>query len=160
MKRISVSWVSLLVVVIGLGLSAPAQQTVQSGPGISAAASSVQPVPPNVISFSDTVANQPDGAITVTFALYPDQQSTTATWTETQVVQVIQNKYTVLLGSMSADGIPAGVFAADQAHWLGVQVNGTEKRYLLVSVPYAMKAMDAERLGGLLPSDYATVAQL
>ena len=130
----------------------------QQGPGIAAAPG--QATASNVISFSDSLANQPDGALTVTFALYPDQQSTTATWTETQVVQVSQNKYTVLLGSTSADGIPASVFAADQAHWLGVQVNGTERRYLLVSVPYAMKAMEAERLGGLLPSDYVTTQQL
>jgi hypothetical protein len=133
-------------------------QAQQAGPGIAAAPG--QATASNVISFSDSLANQPDGALTVTFALYPDQQTTTATWTETQVVQVSQNKYTVLLGSTSADGIPASVFAADQVHWLGVQVNGTERRYLLVSVPYAMKAMEAERLGGLLPSDYVTTQQL
>src|SRR5262249_17962790 len=56
--------------------------------------------------------------------------------------------------------LPQDIFAADQAHWLGVQVNGAEKRYLLVSVPYAMKAVEAERLGGLLPQDFVTVQQL
>jgi len=65
-----------------------------------------------------------------------------------------------MLGSTSATGLPPDIFSADQAHWLGVQVNGSEKRFLLVSVPYAMKAVEAERLGGLLPSDYVTVQQL
>jgi hypothetical protein len=157
MKRILLSgvfvWLGMVVLVNHSVLQAQ-----QAGAGIAAAPG--QTAAPNVISFSDSLANQPDGALTVTFALYPDQQSTTATWTETQVVQVSQNKYTALLGSTSADGIPASVFAADQAHWLGVQVNGSERRFLLVSVPYAMKAMEAERLGGLLPSDYVTTQQL
>lgn len=113
-----------------------------------------------VISFSDTLDGQPDGALTVTFALYPDQQSATALWTETQLVQVTDGKYTALLGSTTTQGIPESAFAADQAHWLGVQANGTEKRLLLVSVPYAIKAMEADRLGGLLPSQYVTTAQL
>jgi len=156
MKRISVS--GMLLCLSAVIVSCNFLQAQQAAPGIAAAPA--QPVSPNVISFSDTLANQPDGATTVTFALYPDQQSTTPTWTETQVVQVSQSKYTALLGSTTPEGIPPGVFAADQARWLGVAVNGTEKRYLLVSVPYAMKAMDAETLGGLTPSQYATVQQL
>jgi hypothetical protein len=157
MNRISMFWVLLWLgaMVILNHASLPAQQ---AGAGI--AATPAQTAAPNVISFSESLANQPDGALTATFALYPDQQSTNASWTETQVVQVNLGKYTVLLGSTSADGIPASVFAAEQAHWLGVQLNGTEKRYLLVSVPYAMKAMEAERLGGLLPSDFVTTQQL
>src|SRR5215469_16900096 len=116
MKRILLSWVF-----VWLGAAAAFNhsflQAQQAGPGIAAAPAQI--TAPNVISFSDSLANQPDGALTVTFALYPDQQSTTATWTETQVVQVTQSKYTVLLGSGSQEGIPSSVFAADQAHWLG-----------------------------------------
>jgi hypothetical protein len=147
---------ALLVVISAFCIFAQAQQV---NPGV-VAASNAQTTPPNVISFSDTLTGQPDGAITATFALYPDPQSTTPAWTETQAVQVSQGKYTVLLGAATTNGIPADIFAADQAHWLGVQINGTEKRYLLVSVPYAMKAMEAERLGGLLPSQFVTAAQL
>src|SRR6516165_1277252 len=122
MNRISMFWVLLWLgaMVILNHASLPAQQ---AGAGI--AATPAQTAAPNVISFSESLANQPDGALTATFALYPDQQSTNASWTETQVVQVNLGKYTVLLGSTSADGIPASVFAAEQAHWLGVQLNGT-----------------------------------
>jgi trimeric autotransporter adhesin len=162
MKELSMNRTSLprvfafLVLISAFGVFAQAQQ---AAPGF-AAVSNAQASPPNVIAFSDTLSGQADGALTATFALYPDPQSTTPAWTETQAVQVSQGKYTVLLGAATTNGIPADIFAADQAHWLGVQINGTEKRYLLVSVPYAMKAMEAERLGGLLPSQFVTTAQL
>src|SRR5215471_3930647 len=159
MKRISSRWVSLLVtLIVFLGSISRAQQA-GSGPGI-AEAQSPQTISSRVLAFSDSVAGQPDGALSVTFAVYGDQPGSPALWTETQVVQITQGRYSVLVGSTSAAGIPPDAFAADQAHWLGVQVNGTEKRYLLVSVPYAMKAMEAERLGGLLPSQFVTTQQL
>jgi len=122
--------------------------------------SSSQTVSSRTLSFSGSIPGQPDGALTLTFAIYSDQQGSAALWTETQLVQVSGEKYTVMLGSSSAGGLPPDIFSADQAHWLGVQVNGTEKRFLLVSVPYAMKAVEAERLGGLLPSDFVTTQQL
>ena len=121
---------------------------------------STQAASPRLIAFSDSIDGQPDGALTVTFSLYPDQPGAAALWTETQVVQVTGGKYSVLLGSTDPAGIPATAFTSSQAHWLGVQVNGTEKRHLLVSVPYAMKAVEAESFGGLLPSQYVTLAQL
>ena len=132
---------------------------VLAGPGVTDATSS-QPLSNRTFSFSGTIPGQLDGAVTVTFSIYPDQQSASALWTETQIVQVTGEKYSVMLGSTSTTGLPPDIFSADQAHWLGVQVNGSEKRFLLVSVPYAMKAVEAERLGGLLPSDYVTVQQL
>ena len=88
-----------------------------------------------LIPFSDTLPGQPDGALTITFAIYPDQESTTQLWSETQVVQLTGGKYTALLGSSSPQGVSFDLFAGDAAHWLGVQVNGSERRFLLVSVP-------------------------
>jgi hypothetical protein len=103
MKRTGKPWVSLLL--CSIAVLSRSLQAQQAGPGI-VAASNAQAQPANVVSFSDTVPGQPDGALTVTFALYPDQQSTTATWSETQLVQITGNKYSVLLGSTSSDGIP------------------------------------------------------
>ncbi len=42
------------------------------------------------------------------------------------------------------------MFSTEEARWLGIQVQGEpeQARVLLVSVPYALKAADAERLGG------------
>ena len=149
--------VSLLCLILALTSFSLAQ--LASGPGITSPGSSLT-ASNRTFSFAGTIPGQLDGALSVTFSIYPDQQSATALWTETQVVQVTGEKYNVMLGSNAPTGLPAEIFAADQAHWLGVQVNGAEKRYLLVSVPYAMKAVEAERLGGLLPSDYVTVQQL
>src|SRR6476646_1842573 len=158
MKRKALPHIPLFLAVI-LAFTHVSYAQLVAGPGVTDATSS-QPLSNRTFSFSGTLPGQLDGALSVTFSIYPDQQSATALWTETQAVQVTSEKYSVMLGSTSATGLPSEIFSADQAHWLGVQVNGSEKRFLLVSVPYAMKAVEAERLGGLLPSDYVTVQQL
>ncbi|HKT51178.1 MAG TPA: hypothetical protein VJV96_12805, partial [Candidatus Angelobacter sp.] len=147
-----------LVVLVGSSLFLSAQQAIVSPAMIDS--NSRQSNSARLISFSDTLPGQPDGALTVTFALYPDQQGSAALWMETQIVQITNGKYTALLGSTDPNGIPAGLFAADQPQWLAVQANGVETRHLLVSVPYALKAVETERFGGLLPSQYVTTAQL
>jgi len=61
-----------------------------------------------------------------------------------------------LLGSTKPDGLPAELFTSEQARWVGVQVSGQaeQARVLLVSAPYALKAGDAETIGGLPPSAF------
>ncbi len=61
-----------------------------------------------------------------------------------------QGRFTALLGITSNDGLPLEHFSTEEARWLGIQVQGEaeQARVLLVSVPYALKAADAERLGG------------
>jgi hypothetical protein len=113
-----------------------------------------------VIQFSGSVSGQPDGPLGVTFALYTDLQSTSPLFTETQTVQVTGGTFTALIGSNSSTSIPVDSFAAGTAHVLGVTVNGTEQRFLLVSVPYAMKAADTDMLGGVLAAQFVTSAQL
>jgi hypothetical protein len=76
---------------------------------------------------------------------------------ETQNVQAGGNgQYTILLGSTKNDGIPAEAFASGQ-RWLGVQAQGHAERprVLMTSVPYSLKAVDAETLGGLPASAFA-----
>jgi hypothetical protein len=70
---------------------------------------------------------------------------------ETQNVQADKNgHYSVMLGSAAAHGLLPEVFVAGEARWLGVEVSGQaeQPRTLLLSVPYALKALDAETLGG------------
>jgi len=52
------------------------------------------------------------------------------------------------------------LFVSGEARWLGVQVAGQPKqpRVLLLSVPYALKAADAETIGGLPPSAFVLAA--
>jgi hypothetical protein len=68
--------------------------------------------------------------------------------------------YTVQLGSSKSDGLPLDLFTSGEARWLGVQVSGQaeQPRVLLLSVPYALKAGDAETVGGLPPSAFVLAA--
>jgi hypothetical protein len=104
-------------------------------------------------------AAAPSGTVSITFTLYENEQGGTALWSETQNVQVdAQGHYTALLGSTSQNGLPLNLFTTGQAHWLAVQplVQGfsEQPRVLLVSAPYALKAGDAETIGGLPPSAF------
>jgi hypothetical protein len=61
-----------------------------------------------------------------------------------------------LLGANSPNGVPAELFTSGEARWLGVQAERQHEQslVLLVSVPYALKAGDAQTLGGLPPSAF------
>jgi hypothetical protein len=98
------------------------------------------------------------GTVDVTFSLYSVEAGGDALWFEIQTVQADElGRYTALLGAMHADGLPAELFTSGQAQWLGIQVGREPEqlpRVLLVSVPYALKAGDAETLGGKPASAY------
>ena len=97
------------------------------------------------------------GVVGVTFALYSEQTGGAALWLETQNVTADSSgHYSALLGSTKPEGLPSEMFTSEQARWIGVQVSGQSEqpRVLLVSAPYALKAGDAETLGGLPPSAF------
>jgi len=101
------------------------------------------------------------GVVGVTFSLYGEQNGGAALWMETQNVHAdATGHYSVLLGSTKADGMPSELFASAQARWIGVQIEQqTEQpRTLLVSAPYALKAVDADTLGGLPASAFVHVS--
>jgi hypothetical protein len=98
------------------------------------------------------------GMVGITFALYAEQTGGAPLWLETQNLQADSNgRYNVLLGFTKPEGLPAELFTSEEARWVGVQVSGQaeQPRVLLVPVPYAMKAVDAESLGGRPASAYA-----
>jgi hypothetical protein len=97
-------------------------------------------------------------AADVTFALYTEETGGEPLWQETQKVEVDESgHYNVLLGSTVAEGLPVELFTSAQAQWLGIQRPGEaeQPRIMLVSVPFALKAGDAETFGGKPPSAYA-----
>ena len=113
-------------------------------------------VVPTIVNFPGTLTDasgQPmTGVVGVTFLLYREQQGGAPLWMETQNVRPDRaGHYSVMLGSTTSQGLPANVFVSGEARWLGIQVSGQpeQPRVLLLSVPYAMKAGDAETLGGL-----------
>ena len=116
---------------------------------------------PRLVQFSGTLTDgggkATAGTVGATFSLYAEPEGGSPLWMETQNVRTgAHGEYTVLLGSSSNDGIPAEVFASGQ-RWLGIQLQGEAERprVLLTSVPYSLKAVDAETLGGLPASAFA-----
>jgi hypothetical protein len=116
---------------------------------------------PRLVRFSGMVkdlnGNPLTGVVGITFALYSEQTGGAALWLETQNVTADSNgHYVALLGTTKPDGLPADLFNSEQARWVGVQVSGQaeQPRVLLVSAPYALKAGDAETIGGLPPSAF------
>lgn len=108
---------------------------------------------------TDSAGKPLTGLIGIAFSLYEEQLGGAALWPETQNVALDeQGRYAVLLGSVQAAGLPLDVFASGKARWLGVapQVAGIaeQPRVLLVGVPYALKAADADTLGGLPASAF------
>jgi hypothetical protein len=120
---------------------------------------------PRLVRFGSTITDlnhKPmTGIVGITFALYSEQTGGAPLWLETQNVTADANgHYTVLLGATKPEGLPAELFASEQARWVGIQVSGQpeQPRVLLVSAPYALKAGDAETVGGFPPSAFVLAA--
>jgi hypothetical protein len=123
-------------------------------------------VVPHLVNFSGNVIDgqgKPiSGIAGVTFAIYKDQYEGAPLWLETQNVAAdAKGNYTVQLGATKPAGLPLDLFTSGEAHWLGVQVSGQaeQPRVLLLSVPYALKAADAETVGGLPASAFVLATQ-
>jgi Chaperone of endosialidase len=145
-------WISATVLLLACALPAVAQQ------------SSDVTVPP-MVQFTGVLTDVNGKALTgltgVTFYLYKDQQGGAPLWMETQNVQPNQTgHYSVMLGSTTSQGLPTDLFASGEARWLAVQPQGQEEkpRVMLLSVPYALKAGDAQTVGGLPPSAFVLAA--
>jgi hypothetical protein len=155
MKQIHVGRVVLMMLLCA-GLSSQAQQTVATNTNV------VVPPLMNFTGVLTDVNGKPLTEVTgVTFYLYKDQQSGVPLWMETQNVQPDETgHYSVRLGATSSSGLPSALFATGEAHWLGVQVQGQAEqvRILFLSVPYALKAADAETLGGMPASAFVQTA--
>jgi len=122
-------------------------------------------VVPQLVNFSGKVVDAQGRTISgiagVTFAIYKDQYEGGPLWMETQNVTAdSRGNYAAELGAATASGLPLDLFSTGEARWLGVRVNRGEEqpRVLLLSVPYALKAADAQTLGGLPASAFVLAA--
>lgn len=156
-----------LCVLLGVGAAAlalvcamPAQEPAGATSGATAVTRTV--VPP-LVRYSGTAANRTGDTVEAVFRIYAAPEGGEPLWSETQRVSVgPDGKYSILLGAASQNGLPAQVFAAGEGRWLGVSFERAPEagRTPLVSVAYAMKAGDADTLGGLAPGQFVTQAQL
>jgi hypothetical protein len=155
---LSVVTLSLVSLLVACALTASAQEPVAAQPTTSAI--------PNLIRYGG-VLKDADGAVLasqtigVTFGFYKQQNGGVALWTETRNVSTdAAGQFNVMLGSTKTEGVPAELFSDQEQRWLSVQVQGQPERarVLLVSVPYAFKAHEAETLGGLPASAFVKAA--
>ena len=151
-------------------------------PAGSTAASAEQPTAPaaqaegatvtRLVTFSsvlrDASGKPAQGPVTVAFSVYEFQEGGSPLWAETQAVRAdAQGRYTVLLGATEPDGLPLDLFTTGKARWVGVHpvadgdpATTEQPRVLLVDAPYALKAVDADTLGGKPASAYVTTETL
>jgi hypothetical protein len=129
------------------------------------AGSSRPAVVPQLVNFSgkatDANGNPVSGVAGITFSIYEEQYAGAPLWIETQNVTAdSRGNYTAQLGAATSSGLPLDLFSTGEARWLGVRINGGEEkpRVLLLSVPYALKAADAQTLGGLPASAFMLAA--
>jgi trimeric autotransporter adhesin len=151
MKKVTLSIVWMLIGVLGVS-SAQRQPTGASTDAV-----------PNQVRFSgtakDSTSKALNGVVGITFALYTNEVGGASLWMETQNVQAdASGRYSVSLGA--GKPLPVELFSSGEARWLGVQIAGQpeQNRILLLSVPYALKAADAQTLGGLPPSAFVLAA--
>src|SRR5215469_16376083 len=118
---------------------------------------------PRLVNFSgalnDSTGKPVTGNVTLTVSLYAEQEGGSPLWMETQTVQVDdQGRYGLLLGATQPNGLPMDLFTSGTAKWLGIESAlpgaGEQPRVLLVGMPYALKASDANTLGGLPASAF------
>jgi hypothetical protein len=128
-------------------------------------ATSATAVVPRLVNFSGTAVNDQGkpvtGIVGLTFSIYNRQEGGAPLWMETQNVQPdAKGNYTVQLGATASEGLPLDEFTSGDARWLGVRMNGGEERprVLLLSVPYALKAADAQTLAGLPATAFVLAA--
>jgi hypothetical protein len=119
---------------------------------------------PHVVRFGGVLKNNAGaphvGVVAIRFVIYGESTQGTPLWQEVQNVQLDQQgHYEVMLGATGSEGIPMELFTSGEQRWLGLQalLPGEEEqpRVLLVSVPYALEAADAQTLGGFPASAFA-----
>lgn len=167
-------WVLISFTSVGLGVGvAPSafalpQQSKQAAVvATSPGGGPVQAGVPSLIqsngTLKDAAGRAVSGVASVTFTIYDEQDNGSALWSETQNVLADANgHYTMLLGAATANGVPSDLFGTGESRWLGVAIARQPEmpRVLMASVPYALKAGDADTLGGLPASSYVTTEQL
>jgi hypothetical protein len=152
MRRVPTRVVALVLSLLAATALSAQQSTPSTGPAV-----------PRLVRVTGTfvpATHMPAAPVeTVTLAIYAEESGGVPLWQETQYVTVdADGRYALLLGASLPDGLPLDLFASGEARWLGRHFERPgereQARVLLASVPYALKASDADTLGGRPPSAY------
>ena len=103
-----------------------------------------------------------EGSVEVQLALYDQAEDGAPIWGPHDFVEVVEGgMLQVVLGGEGSPPLDDAVLGPEGA-WLAIAVDGTpmEPRQRVLSVPYALRAGDAERLGGADAAAFVTDAEL
>ena len=113
---------------------------------------------PQIINYqamlTDAQGNPINGVRSIQFRIYNALTDGSELWTETQTVTITEGIFNVLLGSITP--IPYNVFNGDD-RYISLQVESDPEmtpRKRLVSVGYAFRAYNADRVDGLSASAF------
>src|SRR5262245_43416565 len=144
-----------VIILLFAVLIVPRLSVAQSGPSLTV---------PRLIQITGAfqpVDGQPPAAVEiVTLSIYADAEGGLPLWQERQTVAIEKTtgRFSLLLGASDPAGIPTEVFVAGDAQWMSLLFERAgereQPRVRIASVPYALKASDAETLGGLPASAY------
>lgn len=119
-----------------------------------------QPDVPQVFRYAYTVPESQrvnsGASLDATVRIYSNDLGGSPIWLERfRLVPDTNWRLSIYLGSTTG-GLPPSIFQANAARWISVQIEAYEEspRAALISVPYALKARDADTLGGLPASAY------
>jgi len=104
-----------------------------------------------------------NGSYELTFRIYDAESAGNLLWQATHTGIVIQKGiFSILLGSANDSGYDFAALAFDKPYFLEIKV-GSEvmsPRQRIASSAYAIRAEEAEKLGGKQPNDYALAADI
>ncbi len=97
------------------------------------------------------------GEVMLVASLYAGQNDVDPLWVEQQTVTLdASGRYTLMVGGTLPDGVPQEHFQTGAGRWLGIAVSGEaeQPRIMLVTVPYAVRAREADTLAGKTAADF------
>jgi len=104
------------------------------------------------------------GSVLLVVSLYDTREDTAPRWIEQQAVTAdAAGHYTVQFGSTRPEGLPTDLFTGGGVpQWIGITVESQpeQPRVMLVTVPYAVKAVSADTLAGKPATDFVLSSSL
>ena len=99
------------------------------------------------------------GKYSVLFSIYNSAEGGSALWSETRIVTASEGYFSVLLGENTA--LPLDIFNGSEKYLALIVGSDSEMspRKRLVSVGYAFRSYDADRLGGFEAHDFVKVGE-
>jgi hypothetical protein len=106
------------------------------------------------------------GNVLMVASIYAGSSDAQPLWSEQQLITLDEaGRYTIFVGATLPDGVPKELFLTDAAsagHWIGLAVEGEAElpRVMLLSVPYALRAREADTLAGRSAADFVLSEEL